>query len=405
TYTEVTDEIIRNFISARQKRRQQNQQNQQQKQNPSQQADSNTAKDRPPGYSASEGTASEAGSKAGARSTSSSLDEDELDKYYDFDSEHAALRPSLEPLDRQLARINSPGWNRAARQGLIEDMGKKRTRARPPAPARVHELNRAHNPHVQREWTLLKFSIRVMLDALTQIPDMLRTLHLDFHERGFYEAARARRGGEASRHHGDVACQGANCALLEQVQEAFLFVSNTSSRGSRFLDLKAERYVRLALLHMCVGWCAFIAEDCMANERRTFRWAMQALEFTMTAGKSNSLLVLGRADWQLMKAQVAGCVTLMISHFDVMGKRNDDLDGKERQKRREQVLERMEPNVLLSLDGIGANYRTHIMQRQRVGHAQQVDTRRDAFLGTEGRIGRVLEVTALPEDQTLRLLA
>ncbi|KAJ2167343.1 Suppressor of Sensor Kinase (SLN1) [Coemansia sp. RSA 562] len=400
TYTAVTDEIIHNATSSRGK----HQQHQENQTAASSMADSDQ-KERT-GYSESEGTASEAGSKSGVRSTGSSWFREELAKYSELSSKFAALRPSLEPLDRQLARINSPGWNAAAQQGLIEDMSKKRTRAKgkPPAPAHVHELSRAHNPKVQREWTLLKYSITQMLDALTQMPDMLRTLHLDFHERGFYEA-RGRRGGDAGGRHTEVACQGANCDLLEQIQEAFLFVSNTSSRGSRFLDLKAERYVRLTLLHMCVGWCAFIAEDCMANERRTFRWAMQALEFTMTAGKSNSLQVLGRADWQLLKAQVAGCVTLMISHFDVLGKRNDDLDGKERQKRREQELARMEPNVLLSLDGIGANYRTHLMQRQRLEHAQQVDIRRDNFLNTERRIGHALEVTARPEDQTLRLLA
>ncbi|KAJ2318264.1 Suppressor of Sensor Kinase (SLN1), partial [Coemansia sp. RSA 2704] len=146
--------------------------------------------------------------------------------------------------------------------------------------------------------------------------------------------------------------------------------------------------------------------DCMANERRTFRWAMQALEFTMAAGKNNTLQVLGREDWQLMKAQVAGCVTLMISHFDVLGDRNGDLNVKGRQKRREQEIARMdEPNMLLSLDGIGANFRTHLMQRQRVEHSQRVDMLRDEFLGEDCRIGRVLEVTARPEDQTLRLLA
>ncbi|KAJ2156444.1 Suppressor of Sensor Kinase (SLN1), partial [Coemansia sp. RSA 552] len=367
-----------------------------------------------------------------ARSANSGWYDEDIDDY-DLQNEFEALRPSLEPLDRELARMNSPGWGTAVRRGLIEDMlGTVRSKDRS-APVRIRELNRAHNPHVQKEWTLLKYSITRMLDALTQVPDMLRTLHLDFHERAFYEA-RNRRGEatgpggaqqtgdsygvHSSRHHGpdaanrggaDMICRGASCDLLEQVQEAFLFVSNTSSRGARFLDLKAERYVRLALLHMSVGWCAFIAEDCMANERRTFRWAMQALEFTMSAGKNNTLQVLSRDDWQLLKAQVAGCVTLMIGHFDVMGDRNTDLNVKERQerqKRHEEDLERMEDfRELLSLNGIGANVRAQATQRQRLGHAQDLDELRDKYLLSDKRIGRVLEVTAQPEDETLRLLA
>ncbi|KAJ2806079.1 Suppressor of Sensor Kinase (SLN1), partial [Coemansia guatemalensis] len=317
---------------------------------------------------------------------------------------HAALRPSLEPFDRRLGRMNSPRWNAAARRGMIEDMTRQRpaAHAQPdteePArqPAQITELNRAHNPHVQREWVRLKYSITRMLDALTQLPDMLRTLHVDVHERAHYEA----RGRAAQA---DAECGGASCGLLEQVQEAFLFVSNTSSRGARFLDLKAERYVRLALLYMCVGWCAFITEDCVAGERRTFRWAMQALEFTMSAGRGNTLQVLGRDDWQLIKAQVAGCVTLMISHFDVLGTRADDLTTQKRPRATPQTPGG--PAALLSLDGVGAALRTHLAQRQRVQHASAVDALRDAYLDGERRIGRVLESTALHDDQTLRLLA
>ncbi|KAJ2801892.1 Suppressor of Sensor Kinase (SLN1) [Coemansia helicoidea] len=321
---------------------------------------------------------------------------DELGAWDEDGSEYAALRPSLAPLDRRLGRLNAPGGGAAAAQrGLIEDL------ARPlrGAPAQIAELARAHNPHVMREWTLLKHSIARMLDALTQVPDMLRTLHLDYHERGYYEAQQHSEVG--------ITCRGASCYLLELLQDAFLFVSNTASRGSRFLDLRAERYVRLALLHMCVGWCTFIAEDCMANERRTFRWAMQALEFTMTASKSNALQVLGRDDWHVIKAQVAGCVTVMISHFDVTGNRSEDLGvAKERHKQRAQELQDMDdPDVLLSLDGIDANIRSHQSQRLRVLHAQTVDQVRDRRLTDERRIGHVLEVTARPEDQTLRLLA
>ncbi|KAJ2078264.1 Suppressor of Sensor Kinase (SLN1) [Coemansia sp. RSA 988] len=316
---------------------------------------------------------------------------------------HAALRPSLESFDRRLGRMNSPRWNAAARRGMIEDMTRRpKSHVQPDAeeaarqPAQITELNRAHNPHVQREWVRLKYSITRMLDALTQLPDMLRTLHVDVHERAHYET----RGRLAQV---DAECGGASCGLLEQVQEAFLFVSNTSSRGARFLDLKAERYVRLALLYMCVGWCAFITEDCVAGERRTFRWAMQALEFTMTVGRSNTLQVLGRDDWHLIKAQVAGCVTLMISHFDVLGTRADDLATQKRSRTTPQTPSG--PAALLSLDGVGAALRTQLSQQQRLQHAAAVDSLRDAYLSGDRRIGRVLESTALHEDQTLRMLA
>ncbi|KAJ2256667.1 Suppressor of Sensor Kinase (SLN1) [Coemansia sp. RSA 455] len=342
-------------------------------------------------------------------------DDDELDDFDEAKSDYAALRPSLEPYDRRLGRINTPGYSPGTmREDSIGVAGGKE---KPHAAARVRELLRAHNPLVQREWSLLKYGIMRMMDALTQVPDMLRMLHLDFHERRAHEGhgyggaappspqAGDSRGRQTDQSLLDPTCRGESCDLLEQVYESFLFVSNTAARTTRLLDLKAERYVRLALLHMCVGWCGFITEDCMANEKRTFSWAVTALEHTVRASKHNTVKVLPPDEWRVLKSQVAGCLTLMISHFDILGARNEVSLNNEIQKERDQTLRYIDdPNALLSLDGIGANYRTYQMQRQRVQHSQQVDDYRDRYLHDGKRIGRVVEVTARPEDLTLRLL-
>ncbi|KAJ2728915.1 Suppressor of Sensor Kinase (SLN1) [Coemansia sp. BCRC 34962] len=347
------------------------------------------------------------------RATSNhSGDDNDMDEFDETKSDYAALRPSLEPYDKRLAQINTPSHS----LGIARDDGPGGIggKAKPHAAARVRELIRAHNPSVQREWSLLKYSIMRLMDALTQVPDMLRMLHLVFHERralesgGYGAALPSPQAGDSSGNQSavDPTCRGDNCDLLEQVQESFSFVSNTAARMTRLLDLKAERYVRLALLHMCVGWCGFITEDCMANEKRTFSWAVQALEYTMRASKHNTVKVLPPEEWQMLKSQVAGCLTLMIGHFDILGARNEESLNNELQKERDQALRHMDdPNALLSLDGIGANYRTQQMQKQRVQHSQQVDQYRDRYLHDSSRIGRVLEVTARPEDQTLRLLA
>ncbi|KAJ2603115.1 Suppressor of Sensor Kinase (SLN1) [Coemansia sp. RSA 1722] len=316
-------------------------------------------------------------------------DEDEDDDVFDeTSSDFVALRPILDPTDRRLRRSATAVHGETISLGADGITG-----IRGPY-ARVYELARAHNPLVQKEWTLLKHGIVRMLDALTQIPDMIRMLHLMVHERSVEDDVRK-----------DGACPGASCDLIEQVQESFSFASNTASRGARFLDLMAERSVRAAITRMCVGWCGFIAEDCQANEQRTFRWAVQALEVTMRLSRhSSTLQVLPRADWQELKSHVAGCLTLMISHFDVLGARTAATKRKQRQKQAPE-LQISDPNVLLSLDGISANFRTHLMQRQRLQHAQQADELRDRYLASDHRIGRVLEVTARPEDRTLRLLA
>ncbi|KAJ2857538.1 Suppressor of Sensor Kinase (SLN1) [Coemansia erecta] len=317
-------------------------------------------------------------------------DEDDDDIFDETSSDFVALRPSLDPTDRRLRRSATAAHSGGESIALNPD---GTTSIRGPH-ARVYELARAHNPLVQKEWTLLKHGIVRMLDALTQIPDMIRMLHLIVHERNADDSIKK-----------EGACRGDSCDLIEQVQESFSFASNTASRGSRFLDLMAERSVRAAITRMCVGWCGFIAEDCQANEQRTFRWAVQALEFTMRLARhSSTLQVLPRSDWQELKSHVAGCLTVMISHFDVLGARTAASKRKQRQEQASE-LQITDPNALLSLDGIGANFRTHLMQRQRLQHAQQADELRDQYLSSEHQIGRVLEVTARPEDRTLRLLA
>ncbi|KAJ2550951.1 Suppressor of Sensor Kinase (SLN1), partial [Coemansia sp. RSA 1933] len=327
--TEVTDEIIEKYTRAGRTNNRNSTGNQSSKSSGSHAEHSKR-------FSGSSASGENGGGKSkGARLSNEPTLDDELDNIDDTGSAFNALRPNLAPFERKLEMMNKPPVGSAARRTLVaggSDEASKRDSIKPPAPARICELTRAHTPEVHTEWTLLKQSIVKMLDALTQIPDMLRTLHIDVHERSFYEALTMRAaspgGGAAALSHGTeqhgspgsrhnsidssnqpafdtMTCRGANCDLIEQVQEAFAFVSNNASRGARFLDLKAERYVQLALMHMCVGWCGFITEDCMANEKRTFRWAVQALEATMRVCKDNTIQVLDREDWQLMKTQVA----------------------------------------------------------------------------------------------------
>ncbi|KAI7825021.1 hypothetical protein BX661DRAFT_199543 [Kickxella alabastrina] len=392
--TSATDAVIGEYVRGRQsrlRRRQQHQQNKQQSQHHHHRQPTKSSRNM--FEDDEDDNTGNGGDDDGDELGSDGDGEDKDDQYeYLFEDTNkffAALRPSMSLSKHKLKRASTAG------QHGLSASGSGGGGPRPLAPsAHVYELARPHDPLVQKEWSLLKYEIVRIFDALTQVPDMLRTLHLDVHEREFHEKPDA-----------DPTCHGGNCDLLDLVQDNFWFASNTALRGSRFLDLKSERCVRAALARMCVGWCGFIAEDCQASEQRTFRWAVQALEFTLRLGRhSSTLQTLPRADWLQIKSHVAGCLTLMISHFDVLGARTAAARRLQRMSQSSE-LQLNDPNSLLSLDGIGANFRTHMMQRQRVNHAQKADELRDQFLASEKRIGRVLEVTARPEDRTLRLLA
>jgi mitogen-activated protein kinase kinase kinase len=72
---------------------------------------------------------------------------------------------------------------------------------------------------------------------------------------------------------------------------------------------------------LAIQWICFITDDCIPTDRRTFRWAVAALEFGQVMTKGTNMLALGDADFSMLQSKVARCIALLISHFDVLGTR------------------------------------------------------------------------------------
>ncbi|ORX54014.1 hypothetical protein DM01DRAFT_1335866 [Hesseltinella vesiculosa] len=126
----------------------------------------------------------------------------------------------------------------------------------------------------------------------------------------------------------------------EFIEECFSFASDFGTRVAKQLDPRHRLPLDLSLIQLAIQWICFITDDCAPTDRRTFRWAVAALEFCQTMTKGNNMLSLGDADFAMLQSKVARCIALLISHFDVLGTRWKYEQQKEEQQRKRGITAR-----------------------------------------------------------------
>jgi len=114
--------------------------------------------------------------------------------------------------------------------------------------------------------------------------------------------------------------QGLDCHEL--IQTCFVFATEFGQRSLLYMDRNRKQMNNLKLTKLALDWVSFICDDCIATDRKTFRWAVQALEFAMLMTQGQHILALGDEEYSRLRAKVAGCMSLLISHFDIMGARS-----------------------------------------------------------------------------------
>ncbi|KAI7858748.1 hypothetical protein BDC45DRAFT_531295 [Circinella umbellata] len=120
----------------------------------------------------------------------------------------------------------------------------------------------------------------------------------------------------------------------ELVEECFSFASDFGMRAARFLELAVRLQLDLKLVRLAIDWICFITDDCVPSDRKTFRWAVAALEFGHLMTRGVNILALNEAEFSKLQSKVARCIALLISHFDVLGTRwTHELQLKEEQQR------------------------------------------------------------------------
>ncbi|KAK3635924.1 Suppressor of Sensor Kinase (SLN1) [Elasticomyces elasticus] len=114
--------------------------------------------------------------------------------------------------------------------------------------------------------------------------------------------------------------QGLQCQEL--IQTCFAFATEFGQRSAIYFDQQRRAMHQLKLTHLALDWVSFICDDCVASDKKTFRWAVVALEFAMMMTRGQHILSISEEEYGTLRGKVAGCMSLLISHFDIMGARS-----------------------------------------------------------------------------------
>ncbi|KAF3040978.1 Suppressor of Sensor Kinase (SLN1) [Didymella heteroderae] len=123
---------------------------------------------------------------------------------------------------------------------------------------------------------------------------------------------------------------GLDCQDL--IQTCFAFATEFGQRSVLYMDYNRRAMNNIKLTRLALDWVSFICDDCVASDRKTFRWAVVALEFAMMMTRGQNILSISDEEYAKLRAKVAGCMSVLISHFDIMGARSTIAAQAERQR-------------------------------------------------------------------------
>lgn len=179
---------------------------------------------------------------------------------------------------------------------------------------------------------------------------------------------------------------GMNCQEL--IQNCFVFATEFGQRSLLYMDRNRRQMNNIKLTKLALDWVSFICDDCIASDRKTFRWAVLALEFAMVMTNGQHILALGEDEYAKLRQKVAGCMSLLISHFDIMGARSTLAAQAEKQRIEALAgqFRKMEVGRLLD-DEASAQY----VREQRLDQLAVLDEVRKQKEAERQALGRVLE--------------
>jgi mitogen-activated protein kinase kinase kinase len=192
----------------------------------------------------------------------------------------------------------------------------------------------------------------------------------------------------------------------------YLFASEHGQHAQKSMDRSTLLKFNRSLVKLAISWVSFICDDCDPYERKTFKWAVNALEFTLHRTRNN-ILQLPEDQFEMLQQKVASCMTLLISHFDILGARSTLEASKEKEMRSERRLEApLDAQEIFSSFGhnerlTAAGYMDPSISEfwEKTSHALEKLESAMATVTSEQRMaGRVLDDEKL-EDQSAVFLA
>lgn len=204
----------------------------------------------------------------------------------------------------------------------------------------------------------------------------------------------------------------------ELLESWYVFASEHGHHAQRYMDNSTGvKFTRL-LGRLSISWLSFICDDCEPTERRTFKWAVTALEFTNSRIKGH-LLHLPEESFKQLRTKVATCMSVLMTHYDVLGVRSlQATKAKEKQEeavRQQSSLARAQDEddeqefgdqVTIDSDNPFAftDPNTKLFWERISQSLREVEEERIQISRSQRSVGRVLD-NEKPEDRSLFFLA
>ena len=178
---------------------------------------------------------------------------------------------------------------------------------------------------------------------------------------------------------------GLDCQDL--IQTCFAFATEFGQRSVLYMDYNRRAMNNIKLTRLALDWVSFICDDCIASDRKTFRWAVVALEFAMMMTRGQNILSISDEEYSQLRLKVAGCMSVLISHFDIMGARSTIAAQAERQR-----LNAIAGKSLLDPKNAKDDDESiEMTQQQWMQRLEEIDTFRKDKEAERQALGRVLE--------------
>ena len=110
---------------------------------------------------------------------------------------------------------------------------------------------------------------------------------------------------------------------IDLMETYYSFVSDFGQRLLRLIhDPLVSKHVTRDLIAFAMDWIAFTCSCHVKQDKKTFRWALLSLEFTMTITKANAIFTLTNEEFLMLRARVGQAIQVLISHFEMDGPRS-----------------------------------------------------------------------------------
>ncbi|CAI6245939.1 unnamed protein product [Periconia digitata] len=178
---------------------------------------------------------------------------------------------------------------------------------------------------------------------------------------------------------------GIDCQDL--IQTCFAFATEFGQRSLLYMDYNRRAMNNIKLTRLALDWVSFICDDCVASDRKTFRWAVVALEFAMMMTRGQNILSISNEEYSKLRLKVAGCMSVLISHFDIMGARSTIAAHAERQR-----LNALAGKSFLDPKNMKDDEESiQVTQEQWMQRLEEIDVIRKEKEAERQTLGRVLE--------------